>query len=115
MGLSLLLNKIIIMKNPFDKKYSSGLIAGIALGTVAAGAVAYLLFTETGTRVRKDLTGHLNRILDALKGKEADTEPEEDHSMDYLHKKHKAPKTDREDLLKHHILTGQHDEEAAAE
>jgi hypothetical protein len=77
--------------------------------------VAYLLFTETGTRVRKDLTGHLNRILDALKGKEADTEPEEDHSMDYLHKKHKAPKTDREDLLKHHILTGQHDEEAAAE
>ena len=41
------------MKNPFKKQDHSGLIAVIAIGSIAACAVAYLYLTESGKSARK--------------------------------------------------------------
>ena len=92
------------MKNPFEKNDHKVLIAGIIIGSVAAGAAAYLFLTETGTSVRGQLAGHFNRMRDAFLGNEPEPVAE-DHSTDYLKHKTKAPKTDREKLLKHEILS----------
>lgn len=40
------------MKNPFAKNENPALAIGIALGTLSAGAAAYLLFTRSGTQAR---------------------------------------------------------------
>ena len=70
------------------------------IGTAIAGAVAYLFLTETGAKVREELTGHINRITDAISGKEA--EPEEKPADDYLHHdKPKRPKSDVSSLKEH--------------
>jgi len=90
------------MKNPFEKNDHKVLIAGIAIGTVAAGAAAYLFLTETGSGIRKQLGGHLTRLKTAFMGGEQPAE--EPHPADYLKKPHKAPKTDREALKRHEIL-----------
>jgi hypothetical protein len=92
------------MKNPFEKNDHKVLIAGIIIGSAVAGAVAYLFLTETGTTVRQELTGHINRIRDAVMG--VDPAPqEEEHATDYLHNEHpKKPKTDREALKKHEVI-----------
>jgi gas vesicle protein len=96
------------MKNPFEKNDHKVLIAGIVIGSIAAGAAAYLFLTDTGTTVRQQLSGHFNRIRNAFIGVEP--EPVADHSMDYLQPKMKKPKTDREALLKHEILSADHGE-----
>lgn len=91
------------MKNPFEKENHTSLIAGLIIGTAAAGTAAYLIFTGKGASIRQEISSSFDRIRNTLMGI---TEPEPDnHTMAYLHKPHKAPKTDREALLKHHILT----------
>ncbi|QQL49059.1 YtxH domain-containing protein [Mucilaginibacter ginkgonis] len=92
------------MKNPFEKEDNSSLIIGMLIGSLAAGAATYLFMTKRGATIRGEVSKQLNTLLKKIKGGESATENVEDHSKDYLHKKHKAPKTDREDLLKHHIL-----------
>jgi hypothetical protein len=95
--------KNINMKNPFEKNDHKVLIAGIIVGSAVAGAVAYLFLTETGANVRKELTGHVNRIRDAVMGIEKKPEPAPE--PEYIHhEKPKAPKTDREALKKHEII-----------
>ncbi|MDB5144557.1 MAG: hypothetical protein JWQ66_3270 [Mucilaginibacter sp.] len=89
------------MKNPFEKNDHKLLIAGIVIGSAAAGAVAYLFLTETGSQVRQQLTGHFGRMRDAFLGNRSE-EPQSD-SQAYLKHKGKEPKTDREALLKGEI------------
>jgi len=99
------------MKNPFEKNDHKALIAGVIFGSVAAGAAAYLFLTKSGAAVRQEITGHFNRVLAAFTGGEQ--EPAEDHSWDYLQHPAKKPKTDREALLKHEIIGGEHPEHGA--
>jgi len=83
------------MKNPFKKKDKTLLIAGIAIGAAAA-SLAYLFLTESGTAVRRQLAGYF--------GKDEDGDQEEPDPQAYLHHPTKAPKTDRDALLKHEVL-----------
>jgi hypothetical protein len=105
--------KFYTMKNPFEKNDHKVLIAGVAIGSAVAGAIAYLFLTETGATVRKELTGHINRIRDAVMGVKP-AAPEEEHPADYMHPKPKAPKTDRAALKKHEII-GDHEHQAPGE
>ena len=88
------------MKNPFEKNDHKLLIGGIVLGSIAAGAVAYLFLTETGSQVRKELAGHFNRMLDTFLGNTPEEQVPESEPA-YLRHRGKAPKTDREELKKH--------------
>lgn len=90
------------MKNPFEKNDHKILIAGAVVGSIAAGAAAYLFLTETGSQVRQQLAGHFGRMRDAFMGGRAE-EPQSEPQA-YLQHKDKAPKTDREKLLKHEVL-----------
>jgi len=83
------------MKNPFKKKSNTLLIAGIAIGAAAA-SLAYLFLTESGTAVRQQLAGYF--------GQEEEESDEEQDPQAYMHHPGKAPKTDREALLKHELL-----------
>jgi len=95
------------MKNPFVKNDNSALIASITLGSVAVGGLAYLLISGKGSSMMQQMTGQFTRLRNMMGGnKGADTgktEDNVDHTA-YLHEPHKAPKTDREALLKHEIL-----------
>lgn len=82
------------MKNPFKKKNNTLLIAGIAIGAAAA-SLAYLFLTESGTAVRQKLAGYFD---------EDESDDEEEDPQAYMHHPGKAPKTDREALLKHELL-----------
>nr|WP_294795665.1 hypothetical protein [uncultured Mucilaginibacter sp.] len=83
------------MKNLFKKKNNTLLIAGIAIGAAAA-SLAYLFLTESGTAVRQQLAGYF--------GKDEADDSEEEDPQAYMHHPGKAPKTDREALLKHELL-----------
>ena len=99
------------MNSPFKKQDNSALIAGIIISSVAAGTIAYLFTTENGNEVRKQLKEKLNGFFDKLMEK-----PETDNHPGHVHhesayqnrRKVKAPKSDREKILKHEIL-GHHD------
>lgn len=91
------------MKNPFEKNDHKVLIAGIAIGALAAGAAAYLFLTETGKEVRGQLAGHFSRLRDTFLGHELETGMAE-QTPSYLQHKNKAPKTDREALKRNEIL-----------
>lgn len=91
------------MKNPFEKENHTNLIAGVIIGTAAAGVAAYLMFSGKGAVIRDEICNSFERIRNTLMGT---AEPaHDDQAFDYLEKPHKAPKTDREALLKHQILT----------
>lgn len=68
------------MKNPFVKEDNSGLvIAAVAIGAIATGAIAYLYSTKKGFAFRKKLSGGTNEA--------------KEHAKDYLEKKtHKLKK-----------------------
>jgi len=83
------------MKNPFKKHDNTLLIAGIAIGAAAA-SLAYLFLTESGSAVRKRVAG--------LLGHEDESDEDAPDPQAYLHHPVKAPKTDREALLKHEVL-----------
>jgi hypothetical protein len=84
------------MKNPFKKKDNTVLIAGIAIGAAAA-SFAYLFLTESGTAVRQQLAGYFGQEQDQ-------SDDEEQDPQAYMHHPGKAPKTDREALLKNQVL-----------
>ncbi len=90
------------MKNPFKKSDHRALVGGIIVGSALVGTALYLLLTETGASVRGQIAGHFKRLKDSYSGHEPETASE--HTKDYLQHKKKAPKTDREKLLKHEIL-----------
>ena len=50
------------MKNPFKKSDHTVLIAGIAIASVAAGALAYLFLSESGNEARKILKKKIKEI-----------------------------------------------------
>ena len=57
------------MKNPFVKDDNTVLIAAIALGTIAAGALTYLFLTNSGADVRKKLKRKIkNKAKDTASG-----------------------------------------------
>jgi hypothetical protein len=57
------------MKNPFKKQDHSGLIAVIAISSIAACAVAYLYLTESGKSTRKGLNKKLKeKFTDVTSG-----------------------------------------------
>ena len=93
------------MKNPFKKKDNTLLIAGIAIGAAAA-SLAYLFLTESGIAVRQQLAGYFGQGQD-----ESDDDEEQDPQA-YMHHPVKAPKTDREALLKNELLHDTDDDNA---
>jgi gas vesicle protein len=50
------------MKNPFKKSDHTVIIAGIAIASVAAGALAYLFLSESGEETRKSLKKKIKEI-----------------------------------------------------
>lgn len=50
------------MKNPFKKNDHTVLIAGIAIASAAAGALAYLYLSESGNKTRKSLKKKVKEI-----------------------------------------------------
>lgn len=50
------------MKNPFKKSDHTLIIAGIAIASVAAGALAYLFLSESGEETRKNLKKKIKEI-----------------------------------------------------
>ncbi|MGF7078728.1 hypothetical protein [Mucilaginibacter sp. UYCu711] len=91
------------MKNPFEKENHTSLIAGVIIGTAAAGVAAYLMFSGKGAVIRDEICNSFDRIRNTLMG--TAEAANDDHALDYLDTPHKTPKTDREALLKHQILT----------
>ncbi|WP_179412152.1 hypothetical protein HDF19_02615 [Mucilaginibacter sp. E4BP6] len=50
------------MKNPFKKSDHTVLIAGIAIASVAAGALAYLFLSDSSNQTRKTLKKKIKEI-----------------------------------------------------
>lgn len=84
------------MKNPFVKQNNNALAISVALGSVAAGAAAYLFLTEKGSGIRQRISGLF-----------AKKEEVNEHATDYMQKPRKHRKTDREELLHHAIIPEQ--------
>ena len=98
------------MRNPFQKNDHRGLIAGLLIGSAVAGAAAYLLFTQDGSELRRELVSQFNKLKASLLGND-DEDEQPEPQPEYLQHRHKAPKTDREALLHNEILhTGEHKE-----
>lgn len=82
------------MKKLFAKHDNTALIASLAIGSVAAGAAAYLFMTEKGSQMRQSLMERFGFMR---------SEPVNDDShTDYTKKPHKQPKTDRDELIESH-------------
>ena len=50
------------MKNPFEKQNHTGLIAGIVISSLAAGAIAYLFLTDKGKDTRKSMKKKIKKV-----------------------------------------------------
>ncbi|MDB5287664.1 MAG: hypothetical protein JWR05_2613 [Mucilaginibacter sp.] len=79
------------MKNPFKKSDQAVIIAGVAIASIAAGALAYLFLSESGNETRKSLKKKIKEIA-----KDAVTEL--NNQKDKLSKKASAIST--EDVVK---------------
>lgn len=87
------------MKNPFARHDNTALIASLAVGSVAAGAAAYLFMTERGSNMRHQLMERFGFMR---------SEPVSDNNpTDYMKKPHKQPKTNRDELAHHNTITEQ--------
>jgi len=87
------------MRNPLQRNNHTLLVTGIAVGTVAIGAAAYLFLSESGEQFRGRLTSHLDNWF----GRKEKKSPE--HATPaYLQHKGAQPKTDREQLQHGDIL-----------
>lgn len=82
------------MKNLFAKTNNNTLVTTIAVGSAVAGAATYLFTTEKGAEIRKQLA---DTVTNWFRKPVVD---EVDHTA-YLEKPHKAPKSDREEILAH--------------
>lgn len=90
------------MKNPFQKEDHTVLIAGLVIGAAAAGTAAYLFLTENGGEIRRTIG---DKLLALRKVFMAEPEAHDEHALDYMHPRMKQPKTDREALLHHEIIS----------
>ncbi|MBW4891433.1 hypothetical protein KXQ82_17020 [Mucilaginibacter sp. HMF5004] len=90
------------MKNPFVKNDNTGLVAAIAIGSVAAGAVTYLFTTERGAGVRQKIADYAMQLRKSFGGQKEEEHHKAFHPAEHL----KAPKTDRKSLQHHEIITG---------
>ena len=54
------------MKKPFKKQDNTGLIAVVAIGAVAAGALAYLYLSEGGSKARGSIKHKLKDVAKNL-------------------------------------------------
>lgn len=54
------------MKNPFKKEDHTGLIVAVAVGAVAAGGLAYLFLTESGSETRDAVRHKLKDVAKDL-------------------------------------------------
>ncbi|GAB3936616.1 YtxH domain-containing protein [Mucilaginibacter myungsuensis] len=93
------------MRNPFEKRDNTGLIVSIAIGSVVAGAAAYLFLTERGASVRAQAAEQIDKFTKRFK---KDVEQAEERAIDYVKKTAKKAKTDRDALLHGDILTNEH-------
>jgi len=50
------------MKNPFKKSDRTVILAGIAIASIAAGALAYLYLSESGNETRKSFKKKIKQI-----------------------------------------------------
>jgi hypothetical protein len=75
------------MKNPFVKEDNSLIIAAVAIGAIAAGAIAYLYTSKKGFSFREKLSGKRKEV--------------KEHATDYLTKK--APKLKKKTTDLHDI------------
>jgi gas vesicle protein len=57
------------MRNPFKKDNHTALIGAIVIGTVAAGAIAFLFLTELGDDTRKSLKKKIKSIAKGCCGR----------------------------------------------
>lgn len=88
------------MKNPLQRNNHTLLIAGIAAGTIAAGAAAaYLFLSESGSEFRERLTSQLGNWFSGKNEQSAQYA-----TPAYLQHKGAQPKTDREQLQRGDIL-----------
>lgn len=90
------------MKNPFEKRDNTVLIASLALGTVAVGAATYFVLSEKGASLRQKVTDQFSRVRNLFN--RADVEEHIETAPAYTRKRAKAPKTDREALQHDEIL-----------
>ena len=82
------------MGNIFSRRDNRELIVPVAIGSAAAGTLAYLFLTETGSNLRHKVTGRFKSWFS-----KAEMPPHK--TPEYHQEKHIPPKTDKEEL-KHH-------------
>ncbi len=100
------------MTSPFRKRKYTTLGAGLVLGTVAAGVAGYLFYSKNKPEVRNMLAGKIDQLRLKFFPQQQPAEAD-NHTSDYMEHHHtKAPKTDREKLLKGEILDAGHSDAA---
>jgi hypothetical protein len=82
------------MGNIFSRHSHRELIVPVAIGSAAAGTLAYLFFTENGSNLRHKVTDRFRSWFS-----KAEEQPQE--TPEYLKPKHVRRKTDKEELLHH--------------
>ena len=97
------------MKNPFERRDNTVLVASVVVGSVAVGAAAYFLLSEAGTSVRERLSNQFSRVCNLFGGTQEAAYPQ----ASYVHKRKKAPKTDRDAL--HEIVNAPDNNEVTEE
>jgi hypothetical protein len=101
------------MKNPFEKRDNTVLVASVVVGSVAVGAATYFLLTEAGIKIRERFSNQFNSLRTRFAG--GDIEQHAHPEAAYTHKRKKSPKTNREALLKHEVLNAPDNNEVAEE
>jgi hypothetical protein len=87
------------MGNVFSRRSNSELIVPVAIGSAAAGTLAYLFFTENGTSLR-------HRVVDRFRSWFSKPEEQPKETPEYLKPKRIRKKTDKDELVHHEPIQG---------